>query len=123
MLERKEKKFLNKIIYSKITLVVLFLLLILVARGVWRVFSEVRMTDENKKIAQQELNELENRKERIEKELEEFNSDSGVEKEIRNKFSVVKEGEQMVMILDDKSNYKSDLKKDTFWSKILNWFK
>jgi len=124
MLDFKEKQILKKIIYSKFTLIFLIFLLVIVVKGVWRVYGEAKMTKENRILAQQELEELENRKRKIELKLEELNSDLGLEKEIRNKFSVVKEGEKMIMILDEKkSNYKSDLKKDNFWSKILDWFK
>ena len=124
MLNLKEKRIVSKIIYSKITLGILIVLLLIVARGVWRVYGEAKMTEKNEYTAQQELKELEERKKRIGMEIDKLNSVSGIEKEIRNKFSVVKEGEEMVMILDEKNtNYKEDLKKDTFWSKILGWIR
>lgn len=124
MLDFREKRFVKKVIYSKITLVILAILLLVVVRGVWGVYNDAKITEENEFIAQQELQELEERKQRIGAEIEELNSASGVEKEIRNKFSVVKEGEEMIMILDEKNpNHGSDLEKDSFWSKIVNWLK
>ncbi len=68
---------------------------------------------------------LENRKNEIEKELEILETDFGLESEIRNKFPVVREGEEMVVFLDSdlKNNEDRLFSKKSWWQRFKDWFK
>lgn len=124
MLDYQDKRILKKIIYSKITILIIFIFVILVAKSSSNAYMEQRLTRENLSIAQQELEELDSRRENIETKISDLNTTEGIEKEIRNKFRVAKEGEEMILIIDkdgDIDNLSSN--KDGFWSKFLRFLK
>jgi cell division protein FtsB len=124
MLDFEEKRIFKKIIYSKISLIFLFILFLFIAKGVYGAYLDKKMTEENRNTALKELNELENRKNNLKLEIERLNTEEGKEQEIRDKFGLVKTGEQMIMIVDEKEKSNYSYKEDTnLWEKFLGLFK
>ncbi|MCG2694682.1 septum formation initiator family protein [Candidatus Parcubacteria bacterium] len=121
----EEKKIIKSIIYSRISLVVIFILLVLVAKGAWNAYSDAKITQGNRKSAEIQFAELEKRESDILFEIEQLNTQEGKEKEIRSKFSVVKEGENMIMIVDpkDDNQKENDNENAGIWKKFLNLFR
>ena len=122
LLDYKEKKIVKKIIYSRITIFVVALLLIFVLRGTWNVYKEAKITQENKKIAKLELNELKMRSYLIQSQIADLKTFEGKEKEIRNKFQVAKKGEKMIMIIGKKDDYSGTKFNESFWNKLKQFF-
>ena len=69
--------------------------------------------------------EFEDQKESLEADLEKLQTDFGVEYEIRSRFPVVKEGEDMVVFVQNESgnSEKNDLSNESLWQKLKNLFK
>lgn len=122
MFDFEEKKKIKNVIYSRISLVVLVILVILVAKSVWFAFRDERLTRINKIEAENKLNELEEREEKLTDDIGKLKTDEGVEKEIRDKFSVVKDGEKMIMIIDSGDKRNNYNQEKSFWKKFLNLF-
>lgn len=64
----------------------------------------------------------------LQEKIENLQSESGLEEEIRDKFNVAKEGEEVVIIVDSKeSEVQIDIEEEGlfegFWNDILNIFK
>ncbi len=59
---------------------------------------------ERRVLAEQEAAALEARKETLEKRVEYLSSERGIEAEMRRQFDVALPGEQVVVIVEDKSN-------------------
>lgn len=127
MLEFQEKKRLRNILYSKITLVALFVVLIFIARAVFSVYYKQKASEENLSKAKEEVAELKKREKMLNSEISRLMTDKGAEGEIRKKFMVGKVGEQVIVIVDEnKLNKSGDIENDenkSIWSKFLNLFR
>lgn len=119
-----EKRKLKKILYSKLTLIILGIIVIWFSFAAWNMYKKERDT-RLKRVEQKEiLNELKTRKMSLSEEIERLNTEYGIEQEVRSKFEVGKEGEEMIVIVDNFEEKDINIKdaKKTFWQKIFNWF-
>lgn len=60
-------------------------------------------TSENREVAQNTLLEMELKKERLATEIAKLETEGGVEENIREKFGLGKEGEGLIVVVDDKN--------------------
>ena len=81
-------------------LIVTLILVIFLARGVWRVYNQSRFANSNYLLTKDRLTKLEYRQKQITDRLEKLSTDRGLEEEFRNNFSVVRPGEKMTLIVD-----------------------
>jgi cell division protein FtsB len=98
-LKKRQKS--RKRLYSKVTLGVLVLILIIMVHPTWKIFQKSRESKINLERAEAELVDLESRKERLAADVSYLNTDVGRDQEIRNKFGVAREGETMIVIVRD----------------------
>ncbi|MBT3282976.1 hypothetical protein HN375_02345 [bacterium] len=124
MLDFHEKRRFKRLLYSKVTLVILGFIVIWLAFAVWSMYKKERDT-RLRRIEQKEvLNELEGREESLREEIERLSTERGIEQEVRSKFEVGKDGEEMIIIVDnpeDEGFSNKEIKK-TFWQKVFSWF-
>lgn len=128
MLDFKEKRIIKRLLYSRLTIVVLSILLIFIINGVWGVYKKASVAHSNKSRAVKDLEELKKRQNSLIASIENLKTSNGVESEIRNKFGVVKKGEEVVVVVDgntEKSvdNSKSTISPSGLWRKFLSFFK
>ena len=71
--------------------------------------------------AERELETLKNREMELKENLDRLSTQRGVEGEIREKFSVAKDGEMMALIVESKTRSKSEGVNGENW--ILRWIK
>lgn len=119
-----EKRKLKRILYSKITLIILAIIVILLFRSVWGMYEKERNTRILRAKQTQELNELKGREEALRAEIERLSTEQGVEEEIRSKFDVGKDGEEVIVIIDDSKKDETEQKitPKSFWQKLFSWF-
>jgi len=98
-LKKRQKS--RKRLYSKVTLGVLVLVLIVMIHPTWKIFQKSRESKMNLERAEAELVDLEIRKGRLAANVAYLNTEVGRDQEIRNKFGVAREGETMVVIVRD----------------------
>ena len=103
MRDLKKKHRLKQIAYSPIVIVLLVLIAIAVWRGVWSVYGRAQETQGERRRLQTQVEELAERKERLVANIEHLETRRGVEEEVREKYDVAKQNEQIVVILDDAS--------------------
>ena len=88
---------------------------------------KMTITGENKKIAENKIKELEQEKEKLSSDIAKLKTDAGIEESIREKFGLAKEGEGVIVIVEDKNKTEvSDIKPPGFLSSLFfwrNWFK
>lgn len=126
MKEFQERNKVKKRLYSKTVLVVLFLLLILVARGAVSVFYKEKESRIEMDRAKVQKDELAQRYNFIKDRADQLKSEAGIEAEIRSKFDVIKEGEGVIVIVDKElpvveEDKRGVLKK--FWDSVIGVFK
>lgn len=124
MLDFQQKRKAKSFMYNRITIGILFVIMLFTLRSTWSVYQKQRESEVLKAISEKKVMELELRKKEINDNIQALNTEEGLEKEIRSKFNVVKENENMVVILDDanKDNYEASTTK-SFWQKVKDFFK
>ena len=120
---QKKRKF-KKIIYSKLSFAVLFILIFFLGKATYNIYQKSKFSSENYTAVNQEYSELKDRHNMLKSEIERLNTDSGVEEEIRGKFNVAKPGETIVTIVNSNiTNDDVDNSEKGFWSKFLDIFR
>lgn len=102
MLEFQKKKKIKNLIYSKLALVLILFILFLFVKATAAFYQKEVESRNRKERAENELLELQKRKENLEHRIKRLDSQVGVEEELRQRFDLVKEGEQTILIGDEK---------------------
>lgn len=126
MIPFQERKKLRKILYAKATLGVLFVLSVIVARGAWQVYQKAAIARAERVEAESSLGELVSRTKGLEESIDRLKSERGVEEEIRQKFTVARSGEEVVIVVDETSKKsKNGASDDTIasWVRFLEFWK
>ncbi len=127
MLEFQEKKRLKNILYSRVTLIAVFIVLIFIARATINVYYKQKESGENLAKVKEEVTGLEKRQNTLTSEINRLNTGKGTEEEIRKKFMVGKEGEQVIVIVDDNKSNKTGTvgnnEQNSIWSKFMDFFR
>ncbi len=113
------------ILESVPVLIILVALLLFFAWGVLRFIVKMRDTGKNKEIAQMKVAELAEAKEKLGGDIENLKTERGVEENIREKFGLAKEGEGLIVVVDDKNaqNPEEEGDKNWFVRFLKNWFR
>ncbi|HVS79409.1 MAG TPA: septum formation initiator family protein [Candidatus Paceibacterota bacterium] len=119
MLQYNEKTKLRRRIYSIPVFVVLLVITILVVRGTWDVYWKRVESRQNLDKVTEQAAALESRQAELNDEIDRLQTQAGVEEEIRKKFSVVKDGEQVAVLVDNgASTTPAPPPKPGFWKKM-----
>ena len=119
------KRGLKDIAHSKPVLVLLVFLMLFFAWGIVGFFGKLKITKENRKIAENKMIELEKEKEKLTSDINKLKTPDGVEASIRDKFGLAKEGERMIVVVDDKNPPEApkESSSDRFFSFFRNLFR
>jgi len=99
-LQRKQK--FRHIIYSIPSLLVLFAIALLLAKGALGVVSKEKESSERLRYLEEKENSLSLREQELRKGVARLQTEEGIENEIKEKFSVTQEGEYVAVIVDDR---------------------
>ena len=127
MLDFHEKRKLKNIVYSKPTAAVLFVLAILLSMSVFERYKAERETAAKRAERAAELAELESRAAVLDAHVQRLQSDRGIEEEIRDRFEVARQGEEVVVIVgaaDEPEDTTTPVHTEEvpgFFSRLLFW--
>lgn len=117
----------NSFWHSPLSLGVLFVIVVIFAYNMIGLIKKERETSKNKTLILDQINSLKTREQDLSSGIAKLKTAEGTEDTIREKYQVVKQGEKMLVIIDDKSTTPSnttDLSKSHgFWNFIKNLFK
>lgn len=125
MIPFQERKKLRKILYSKTSLFVLAVVLFAVGRGAWAIHQKASIAISERDIALRSLSELESRNSELKVSLARLKSGQGIEEEVRQKYTVARVGEEIVVVVDDnaKKGKNSEVASNrSFWQRIVSFF-
>ncbi len=91
------------------------------ANGALHAYRDSKIASEKRNTEAKELAELQERQYHLSAELNALDTDRGVEAAIREKFGMVKDGEEVV-VLPTGAGEQNGQAKGTFWQKIRSWF-
>jgi len=100
-MRRIQQRKIKKTLYSKWTIIVLFLLSIFAIHALWGIYHKYTESQYNLDILTSQYIQIQQREGELQEEIQDLQSKDGIDKEIREKFSVVKEGEQVLVISGD----------------------
>ena len=124
MLEFQAKKRFRKVLFSKGVIIAIVILGAFMARATWNVYKKERASSANAFEAEKELNKLHDRQLLLNFEISRLSTDQGIEEEIRSKYSVIKPGENMLVIVDKDATSTTVIQpRETWWNKFQNLFK
>ena len=123
MVDFQQKKNIRKVMYSRITIFIFFIIVIFLVREVYDIYKKERMSAKSVATVEENYNDLKNRQNMLKSEIERLNTGKGIEEEIRSKFSVAKPGETVVVVIDSSSSTSTDSEsvEKGFWNKIFGW--
>lgn len=110
----------NVIWNSKLFLIILGVFMLFFTWNLIGFLGKLNDTKRNEKIAEDKVVELREAKAKLGADISKLSTEEGVEENIREKFGLAKEGEGLIVIVDEK-----DLPKDKSKEKkgFINWVK
>ena len=119
MLDISQKRKIRSVMYHKATLATLFILVLLFAHSTWVVYQKKEKSEELKNISRQNVATLEARDAELKQRIQTLQTEPGIEAEIRSKFTVAKDGENMVVVVDGApATTSTTTPTDSFFQKI-----
>jgi cell division protein FtsB len=99
--------------------------MLLVGKAVWGIYAKYEKSKDIALRAREELVALEERQKDLTASIASLKTPEGEEKELRNKFGVVKEGERMIILVDERatSNTAAVVESKNWWQKLIGVFK
>jgi len=125
MIPFQERKKVRKIMYSKVSLLILFVILVIVGKGAWDVYKKAEIARSERNIALRYITQLETRNAEVQASLEHFKNNGGIEEEVRQKYTVARPGEEIVVVVDDdvkKGKNSEVVDKKSLWQHIVAFF-
>jgi len=120
----QQKRQFKKVIYSKVSYVVLIILVIFLGKATYNIYQKYKMSSENYLSTKKDYDNLKARKDMLDSEIGRLKTDTGIEEEIRSKFNVAKPGETVVVVINSSSSTSTDNNnlKEGLWSKFWKMF-
>lgn len=109
--------------HSPLVLIVFFCILILFVYNIIGLVEKERETAKKKNIILANIENLHKRENILNKEIEKLKTEEGIEETIREKYQVVKEGEKMVVIVDEEKPIEVTKKNVVIGNNFLEWIK
>lgn len=99
----QQKRGWRNIIESWPVIILLCLFLAVFTWGVVGFMGKMSATRENRRVAENKLAELQSERTRLSTEIANLKTERGVEENIREKFGLGKEGEDLIVVVDDQT--------------------
>ena len=93
--------FWKKVVASPLTLIVSAVLLAVLAKANWNIYTKASLSNTKLNQAQIELARQQARETELSGKVSDLSTDQGIEAEIRTKYHAVKEGESVAVIIDE----------------------
>jgi cell division protein FtsB len=104
--------------------IVLLIFLVLLSYSVFSLYKKRSEALTKAHAAEAELNRVKEKQAQIDSSLDKLSTPEGIEDAIRDKFQVVKDGEELIVVTDPNHKETSEKEeiKQTFWDRIKEFF-
>ena len=124
MRDFQRKRGFRNILQSWPVLGLLSVLLVFFAWGIFGFMGKMSTTRENRIIAENKVTQLRQEKEKLSSDIAKLNTEEGVEASIREKFGLAKEGEGLIVVVEDKNPPAEENNfSEGFFSIFTRWFR
>lgn len=118
-----QKKSTNSLWHSPLMLFVLFCVVLLFMYNMIELIEKVRDTNKKTELVHSQIDELSKREQALNSDISRLKTDQGVEETLRDKYQLVKTGEKMVVIVDEKDAVSSVVTEEKSGNSFVNFFK
>ena len=118
---RKNRRKIGSRLSARVTLAALLFVAVFSMNGAWHAYQDSRQAANKRNTEAKELAELRDREYHLTAELGALETPRGVEAAIREKFGMVKEGEEVVVLPSD-ADGKDNGSGGSLWDRIRGWF-
>lgn len=101
MFDFHQKRKLRSVFHSRLTQIVLLVLSLFIFWSAYDRYLVAKEMSEKRLALEEEMINLQKRELSLDKEVEYLSSDRGIEAEMRRQFDIARDGEQVVIILED----------------------
>ena len=117
-----EKQRMRRWLYSKTTFVILAIAIVVAGIQVWDMYQKARLTKTQLAQTEEAYKKLQEREAFLSEETRGLSTEAGVEAKLRARFGVAKEGEEIVVILEDTQNDES-VETFSWWQRVWRWMR
>ena len=121
MNSRRRKKKIGQYLGSKLLLIGIFAIMLFLANASFKMYSKSQEAKEYLEATEKEYTNLQEQYESVTDDLEYLNSGTGLEKEIRSKFDLAREGEKAILIIEEDLPEVKEPEPKSFWKKVVDW--
>lgn len=123
MFDFQQKRKIRAFLYHPVTLVILFIFVVFFIHSTWVVYTKKQASENLKNTLLERVENLRARDKELSSRIERLKTNPGVEEEIRSKFTVAKDNENMIIVIEEPDEkLASATPKASFWQKLLNFF-
>ena len=122
MLDFQQKRKVRSFIYNRVTLTVLLVVVLFVLNSTWFVYQKKRESERLKNVALGNVENLRGRDSELQAKIERLGTEVGIEEEIRSKFNVAKQEENVVIIVPKSETNATSTNSSSFWQKVKKFF-
>lgn len=125
MRDLQEKKRFRDLLYSPVLSAVLLMIIISLVRSNYSIYKKNQVASINRQESDKRLSLLREKSDNLTASLLGLETDRGVEEELRNKFQIMKNGEEVLVVVDEEIEPKdmsADDKDGDYWQKFKNFF-
>ena len=119
-----KERTINKIIRNPLTYVVLIGLFVLFTYSAISTYKNSKIAKQKTRQVESELEKLENQEKGLTQSINDMNTPFGVEKSLREKFGIIKEGEKAIIIIEEEPEQSEQAEEENkgFWGFLRNIF-
>ena len=99
-MEFRDKQKAREFLYSKLTIAVILFFVVMLIPGVYSIYVKLGESEKDRTAAERDLADLEEREQMLTQKVEQGKTERGLEEQIREKFNVAKEGESVIVLVD-----------------------
>lgn len=124
MLDFQQKRKVRSLMYNRITIGILSVVILIVLHSTWVVYRKKVESERMKQNSLKNVESLRARDNELQEKIDRLSTKQGIEEEVRSKFSVAKDDENIVIIVQDETASTGEkIKKQSFWDKIKSIFR
>ncbi|MFA6273196.1 MAG: hypothetical protein WC673_01750 [Candidatus Paceibacterota bacterium] len=114
----------KKIFFAQWKTAIMIILVIFAGRAAFNIYGRYQDSRASLALIEKELTTIENKKTTLEKTTTALKTEEGIKEEIRQKYQVAQDGEQLIVIIDDEQKKPTETpeKRTGIWQPILKFF-
>ena len=118
----KSRRKAKRLFYSPVTIIVLALVLVVLARSTWSIYEKYLLSSDRLDHAESQLSALKNQEGQLSQSIAKLSTASGTEAVMRTNFRIVKPGESLAVLVNTATTAMATGTPKGFWQRIGEWF-